>query len=155
MTVRIESTVLINRPPEEVFALALDFEKAPMWDPDTDSVVRTSQGPVGVGTTFVVEQEVRGKRRKSTMRLTGIEANRRIDTEAQLGPKFSPTMTMTFRPSWRHRLRGTADPGIDQNSAATSVAARAAPSGGTGAYAVGVPTVVAMACAMDSGVSVA
>lgn len=39
MTVRIESTVLIERPLEEVFALAPDFERAPTWDPDTDSGV--------------------------------------------------------------------------------------------------------------------
>ena len=37
--VRIESMVLIERPLEGVFALALDFAREPTWDPDTDSGV--------------------------------------------------------------------------------------------------------------------
>lgn len=39
MRVRIESTVHSERPLEEVVALALGFERAPTWDPDTDSGV--------------------------------------------------------------------------------------------------------------------
>jgi|SRR5439155_9203306 len=98
MTVRIDSTVLIDRPVEDVYALVLDFEQIPTWDPDTQTVVKITEGPVGVGTKFQFEQDVRGKRRTSTTRITALEPNRTIDAEAQIGPKFSPMIRMTFTP---------------------------------------------------------
>ncbi len=95
MPVAIESAVFIARPLEEVFAFVLDLEKSAATDPNLVSVVKTSEGPIGVGTTFVLRQNIQGRLRESTTRLTGIEPNRRIDFDADLGP-IAPHMSFAF-----------------------------------------------------------
>src|SRR5215218_5912650 len=82
---KMESTVDIARPVQEVFAffLALD-ETAPKVDPGT-SVVRTPSGPIGPGTTFRFRQQNQGKVRESVTRYTAIEPNRKIAFEAEIG----------------------------------------------------------------------
>jgi carbon monoxide dehydrogenase subunit G len=95
MPVTIESTVFIARPLEEVFAFVLDLEKSAATDPNLVSVVKTSEGPIGVGTTFVLRQNIQGRLRESVTRLSGIEPNRRIDFDADLGP-ISPHMSFAF-----------------------------------------------------------
>lgn len=42
----------IARPLNEVFAYAADFANGEEWDPGVKSAQKTSDGPVGVGTTY-------------------------------------------------------------------------------------------------------
>jgi carbon monoxide dehydrogenase subunit G len=42
----------VARPPEEVFDFLVDLRNAPQWEPNCQEVVKTSDGPVGKGTTF-------------------------------------------------------------------------------------------------------
>ena len=51
MTV-IESTVLIQRPPEEVFDYLSDPRNELEWNPKVKVMEKLTDGPVGVGTTF-------------------------------------------------------------------------------------------------------
>ena len=55
---KMESTVVIARPVDEVFGffLALD-ENAPKTDPSVSSVVKTPDGPVRAGTKFRFRQQ--------------------------------------------------------------------------------------------------
>jgi hypothetical protein len=93
---KMESTVVIVRPVEEVFAffLALD-ETAPKTDPSVGSVVKTPDGPLGPGTTFRFRQQNLGKMRETATRFTAIEPNRRIEFEAEIGP-MRPKCDLTF-----------------------------------------------------------
>jgi len=109
---KMESTVDIARPVQEVFAffLALD-ETAPKVDPGT-SVVRSPSGPVGPGTTFRFRQQNQGKVRESVTRYTAIEPNRKIAFEAEIGP-MRPRCELTFEPTGsgtRVTFRGDSHP---------------------------------------------
>ena len=42
----------IERPVEEVFDYVADLKNEPTWNPDASNVVQTSDGPVGLGTTW-------------------------------------------------------------------------------------------------------
>ncbi|MGE5335096.1 MAG: SRPBCC family protein [Nitrososphaerota archaeon] len=86
MAIQIESTVLIARPMEVVFPFLLDLEQSAVTDPDLVSVEKITPGPIGVGTTYVLQQRIQGRLRESTTRYTGIDPNRSIAFEADLGP---------------------------------------------------------------------
>jgi uncharacterized protein YndB with AHSA1/START domain len=48
----IESTVLIQRPPEEVFDYLSDTRNELEWNPKVEIMEKLTEGPVGVGTRF-------------------------------------------------------------------------------------------------------
>ena len=96
MGARVESTVTIERPVEDVFAYVLDLEaNGPAWCADLESVEKTSEGPVGAGTTFRQVQNVMGKRRDTSLRFTAVDTNRKIEAAAELGP-IAPRMNLVF-----------------------------------------------------------
>jgi carbon monoxide dehydrogenase subunit G len=86
MAIQIESAVLIARPVEVVFPFLLDLQQSAATDPNLVSVEKTSPGPIGVGTTYVLRQRIQGCLRESTTRYTGIKPNCSIEFEADLGP---------------------------------------------------------------------
>jgi uncharacterized protein YndB with AHSA1/START domain len=93
---KMESTVTIARPVEEVFRffLAID-ENAQKTDPGVESVMKTPEGPTGPGTTFRLRQQTLGKIRETTTRFTAVEPNRKIGFEAEIGP-MRPKGSLTF-----------------------------------------------------------
>lgn len=93
---KMESTVVIARPLEEVFNFFLNLEvSAPKTDPSVGTVIKTPDGPAGPGTTFRFRQQNLGKVRETTTRFTAIEPNRRIAFEADIGP-MRPQCDLTF-----------------------------------------------------------
>jgi uncharacterized protein YndB with AHSA1/START domain len=95
----MESVIEISRPVESVYGFFLDLERSIVsTDPTVESVVKTTEGPLGVGTTFKIRQPVMGKVREQTMRVTAAEPNRRIDFEATFGP-VRPRLSLTFEPT--------------------------------------------------------
>jgi hypothetical protein len=92
----IESTVVIERPVEEVFDFFLDLDKsAPRVDAKLLSVVKSPDGPTGAGTTFRFCQKVLGRPRERTTRFVAIELNRKIELQSNLGP-IRPTAVLSF-----------------------------------------------------------
>jgi carbon monoxide dehydrogenase subunit G len=86
MSIEIHSSVEIAKPVEEVFPFFLDVEKAvPLMDPDVQSVTKTPDGPIGVGTTYRLQQHVAGKLRETDFTYTRIDPDQRIDFDAHLG----------------------------------------------------------------------
>jgi hypothetical protein len=49
-----ETTLNISKPLDETFAFVSDFRNAAVWDPRTYSVDKTTDGPIGVGTRFML-----------------------------------------------------------------------------------------------------
>ena len=49
---RFEKSVVINAPAEKVFAYVSDLTNMSEWGSFMTQVVKTSEGPIGVGTTF-------------------------------------------------------------------------------------------------------
>ncbi len=95
MGASITSTIVIARPVAEVFEYILNFDKnGPEWATDVESVEKTTDGPVGSGTTFAQVQKVMGKQRHTTLKFVEIDPNHTIKAEAELGP-LSPRVTLT------------------------------------------------------------
>ena len=110
---RMESTVTIARPVEEVFRffLALD-ENAPKVDPSAGSVAKSPDGPAGPGTTFRFRQQTLGRVRETMTRFTGVEPNKKIEFEAKIGP-IRPKASLTFEQTdggTRVTFRGDSNP---------------------------------------------
>src|SRR5215208_4297648 len=93
----MESTVIIERPVEEVFGFVLDLTNIPSTEPSVRSVEKISEGPIEAGTTFLMRQEAPpvGQVREATVRYTAVEPNRNIEFEATVGP-ITPTAKLTF-----------------------------------------------------------
>ena len=110
---KMEATVTIGRPVEEVFRFFLDLdENAPKVDPSAGSVVKSPEGPSGPGTTFRFRQQTLGKVRETTTRFTAVEPNRKIYFEAEIGP-MRPKCDLTFEQAdggTRVTFRGDSNP---------------------------------------------
>jgi uncharacterized protein YndB with AHSA1/START domain len=90
---RVESTVTIARPPEDVFAFFLDFDK--YGEERVESVVKEPEGPTAAGTLFRFDH---GKGRETTMRFTSLEPNRKIEFDGDVGP-LRPTGAFIIEPT--------------------------------------------------------
>lgn len=78
---RIEESVVINRPAAEVFAFISDLENDPPWTSATE-MRRTSQGPIGIGTTFRQRDRFLGRHLELSHVVVGYEKDRRIAVKA-------------------------------------------------------------------------
>lgn len=76
MDVHVERT--INRPSAEVFEFFSDSSNNPSWQKGMKSCTWTSDGPIGVGSTYDQEAEFMGRPVRSTFEVTGFESGRKI-----------------------------------------------------------------------------
>ena len=67
---KVSKTVVIPRPPEEVFDYLADFATTEEWDPGIVKATRTSEGPIGVGSTFDLVSDFRGREIPVTYEIT-------------------------------------------------------------------------------------
>ncbi len=86
MAIRQEHTVVIERPIEEVFAFATDPNNDTLWQSTTLETEQTSEGPVGVGTTFRDTSKFLGRRIESTYEVTENEPPHRQCVRITSGP---------------------------------------------------------------------
>ena len=94
---RVQASVVISRPVEEVFEFVTNPENDPQWQSAILEAERTSVGPMGVGTTEQGVAKVVGKRIDWTAEVTEYEANRKVKYEVTGGP-LSAEQTVTFEP---------------------------------------------------------
>lgn len=57
---KIEASIVVDRPVEEVWRFVIDFPNAPKVDPGLIECKVTSEGPLGVGTTLQSRRTTRG-----------------------------------------------------------------------------------------------
>jgi len=94
----MRAAIEINRPVQDVYGFFLDMERSIVaTDPTVESVVKTTTGPLGAGSTFLIRQPVMGKVREQTMRIIEVEPERRIEIEAAFGP-VRPRIQLIFEP---------------------------------------------------------
>ena len=84
--VKIEQSVVIDRPIEEVFAFVTDIEKFSQWSAELVEARKTSEGPVGVGTTFSGVVQLLGRRMHNTHEVTEYEPNRKLSFRTITSP---------------------------------------------------------------------
>jgi len=110
---QIETSTVINRPVEDVFAVLSNLENNPKWASGFLEATKTSAGPIGVGTTWHVVQKALGQRLESEVAVTAYEANRTCVQKGKGGP-IAVEIRQTYEPvagSTRVSLALEAEPG--------------------------------------------
>ena|SRR5712692_444811 len=90
---KLEISTVINRPVEEVFAFLSNPENWPKWISGSIEAKKTSEGPIGVGTTWRPVNTFLGQRMEAEAECTEYEPNRRFATKSKSGP--IPTKNQT------------------------------------------------------------
>jgi len=83
---RIEASVVIDRPIEEVFTFVTNFENATQWMSELVEGEKTSEGPVGVGTTLRGVATPLGRRVESTQEVIEYQPNTKFALKSTSGP---------------------------------------------------------------------
>jgi uncharacterized membrane protein len=86
---KLEVSVVIDRPIEEVFSFVADFENSPQWMAELVEAKQTSEGSVGVGTTLSGVANPLGRRAESTQEVTEYEPNSKFAIKSTSGPVTS------------------------------------------------------------------
>jgi uncharacterized protein YndB with AHSA1/START domain len=79
--IEVEQSVMIDRPPGEVFTFLADLENWWRWQPDLLESEQTSRGPMDVGTKFRQAIEVGGQRIELYCEVTGYEEDERLSLD--------------------------------------------------------------------------
>lgn len=95
----VERSVVINRPPKDVFAFVSNLRNEPQFHTDVREATQTSKGPLGVGTTFDMRRTKpsMGVDRASA-RVIRFDPDREISFETHFG-KMRPVRTYRVEPS--------------------------------------------------------
>jgi Polyketide cyclase / dehydrase and lipid transport len=85
---RLSASQVIERPPAEVFRFVATehFHNHPTWDPAVTSIIKTSPGPMGVGTTARLVRTDRGRQVEGTMEITEYQPVSRFTEVSRFGP---------------------------------------------------------------------
>jgi len=83
--IKIEKSIIINRPAEEVWKFFSNVENVPKWDRGVLEARVTSEGPIGVGSTAQTRRQLLGWQRIGKLRVSEYVPNRIIALQASLG----------------------------------------------------------------------
>jgi len=84
--VKVETSVMINRPIAEVFEFVVNPESGPQWESGLLEARKTSKGPMGVGATWQEVRQFLGRRIESTDEVTEYEPNKKFSFKSASGP---------------------------------------------------------------------
>jgi uncharacterized membrane protein len=96
----IEESVVIARPPEEVFDYLARADNLPVWDSSIVQAEQVGADPVGVGTRWRGTSKVLGRRFDWTTEITEFDPPRRSSSGSVEG-KLHFTVTILLEPSER------------------------------------------------------
>lgn len=92
--ITVEKSIEINKPAAEVFAFMSDFANDMKWQSGLIRSEKTSDGPMGVGTTGLYVQKVMGKEMKNEVQVTAYDPPTRFAAKTTSGPvQFEFTAT--------------------------------------------------------------
>jgi len=110
---KIETSIMINRPVEEVFAVLSNVENNPKWSSAFLEVMKTSEGPIGVGTTWRGVGKFLSQRIETEIEVTEYEPDRKSTQKSKSRP-FPTEVRWTFElveGGTRVNVRLDAEPG--------------------------------------------
>jgi dehydrogenase/reductase SDR family protein 12 len=93
---RVEESIEINRPLQEVFNYVSDVGNYPEWMADALEVVKDTAGPPQQGDRFTLAIKSVGRRFETPYERTSYEANRRYTDRAVGGPVPNQRWDYTF-----------------------------------------------------------
>lgn len=94
----VEESVVIARPPEEVFDYLAKADNLPVWDSSIVQAEQVGAGPVGVGTRWRGASKILGRRFEWTTELTEFDRPRRSSSRSVEG-KLQFTVTIRLEPA--------------------------------------------------------
>lgn len=93
---RVESSARIPGPPEEVFAYLADLDNVADWQGGVTSATRTSEGPMGVGSTATVTRQLMGQQLEAPLTVNAYEPPRHIGIGSEVsGVKAQATLQLS------------------------------------------------------------
>jgi uncharacterized membrane protein len=95
--VKLTSSVEIDRPPEEVFAVISDFSRNPEWQKGMKSARWTSEPPARVGSTYEQVARFLGRDVVTIFEVTAHEPGRSVTIESRES-SFPITVTRSVEP---------------------------------------------------------
>jgi uncharacterized protein YndB with AHSA1/START domain len=93
---KIEESVMIDRPVEDVWKFVTDLSKLPKWITEVLELRQTSTGPLGVGATCEFREKMRNTTMTISSRVTEYELNRRLSFEHISGPAKGSIITFSM-----------------------------------------------------------
>ncbi len=84
--ITIEYSVVINQPVEAVFAFLADHENDTKWRSGLVEWKKTSDGPIGVGSTSSETLQFMGRRMETSFEVTEYEENSKVGFKTTSGP---------------------------------------------------------------------
>ena len=85
--IKFSGSVMINRPVGEVFDYVSDMQNLPKYAPIVLASEKTTEGPIGVGTEFQLQQQLPGLRGDLTMTFSEYDPPHRfLFQETRFGP---------------------------------------------------------------------
>lgn len=82
----VEESIVINRPRDEVFSFATQPDNVPLYSSNLAEFEKTSDGPVGKGTTYRGVAKVAGKSLRWTSEIVDFEPGRRTVNKSVESP---------------------------------------------------------------------
>jgi uncharacterized protein YndB with AHSA1/START domain len=92
---KIQQSITIHQPVEQVFAFVGDTRNTTRWHPSLTEARATLDGPAQVGTQITEVRTFIGRKMESTFEIVEMEPNKRIVMKSETGP-FPLKVTMTF-----------------------------------------------------------
>ena len=83
---KFEKSVQINRPQQEVFDFVTDLANDPKWQSSIESVERTSDGPIGAGSTWRNKLKFLGREIEAEIELTSYDPPNKASVKSVSGP---------------------------------------------------------------------
>jgi uncharacterized membrane protein len=94
---KIEGSIEIKRPVDQVFAYVTDMKNLSNWVPEMQEIQHTSPGPMGIGTTMKGVYKMMGQRMAWTAKVTDYEPNKKWGESISSGSMLSEEL-LTFDP---------------------------------------------------------
>ena len=93
---RVEGSARIPAPPDEVFAYLADLDNVADWQGGVTAAPRTSDGPLGIGSTATVTRQLLGQRLDAPLTVNAYEPPRRIGIGSEVsGVSAQATLDLT------------------------------------------------------------
>ncbi len=95
--IRAETSVVINRPVEDIEAFLNDLNNHSQWVSGSIEMRRQTEGPLQVGSKYTDVRQMLGQRLESTVEVTELVPNQKRSFKTTEGP-IPAKATMTFEP---------------------------------------------------------
>jgi uncharacterized protein YndB with AHSA1/START domain len=94
----VERSITIDRPVGEVFAYVTDVTNEPAWHTDVLEATKTSEGPIGIGTTYKIRVKPQMGVSEGMQEVIRFEPDRMQVMRGDMG-RMRPTITNLFEPA--------------------------------------------------------